>query len=84
MTFDSTGCFHWCSSRSVEECTMTRQEVLIIIITIIVIIIIIIIMIIMIMTMTIFVSILMMISMSVLWEPVGLLVFIMNLENWSE
>jgi len=26
MTFDSTGCFHWCSSRAVEECTMTRQE----------------------------------------------------------
>ena len=38
MTFDSTGCFHWCSSRAVEECTMTRQEVVIIFIIIIVII----------------------------------------------
>ena len=24
MTFDSTGCFHWCSAREVEECTLTR------------------------------------------------------------
>ena len=29
MTFDSTGCFHWCSSRAIEECTMTRQEVIV-------------------------------------------------------
>ena len=35
MTFDSTGCFHWCSSRAVEECTMTRQEVVFMIIIII-------------------------------------------------
>ena len=37
MTFDSTGCFHWCSSRAVEECTMTRQEVVFMIMIIIII-----------------------------------------------
>ena len=26
MTFDATGCFHWCSSRLIEECTLTREE----------------------------------------------------------
>ena len=25
MCFDATGCFHWCSSRSIEECTLTRE-----------------------------------------------------------
>ena len=25
MTFDSTGCFHWCSARDVDECTLTRS-----------------------------------------------------------
>lgn len=26
MTYDATGCFHWCTSRSVDECTLSRQE----------------------------------------------------------
>ena len=26
MTYDATGCFHWCPSRNYEECVMTRQE----------------------------------------------------------
>ena len=26
MTYDATGCFHWCTSRSLEECTLTREE----------------------------------------------------------
>merc|ERR550519_763322 len=26
MSFDSTGCFHWCPSKTVDECTLTRQE----------------------------------------------------------
>ena len=26
MTFDATGCFHWCSSRLIEECMLTREE----------------------------------------------------------
>jgi len=26
MSFDGTGCFHWCVGRSAEECTLTRQE----------------------------------------------------------
>ena len=25
MSFDSTGCFHWCVGRTAEECTLTRQ-----------------------------------------------------------
>ena len=24
MSFDGTGCFHWCVGRSAEECTLTR------------------------------------------------------------
>ena len=26
MTYDATGCFHWCPSRNYEECVMSRQE----------------------------------------------------------
>jgi len=26
MTYDATGCFHWCPSRNFDECVMTRQE----------------------------------------------------------
>ena len=26
MTYDATGCFHWCTSRTMEECSLTRQE----------------------------------------------------------
>ena len=26
MSYDATGCFHWCTSRSLEECTLTREE----------------------------------------------------------
>ncbi|XP_023325746.1 calcium-activated potassium channel slowpoke [Eurytemora carolleeae] len=26
MMYDSTGCFHWCTSRTIEECILTRQE----------------------------------------------------------
>ena len=25
MTYDATGCFHWCPSRNFDECVMTRQ-----------------------------------------------------------
>ena len=24
MSFDGTGCFHWCVGRSAEDCTLTR------------------------------------------------------------
>ena len=34
MTFDSTGCFHWCSAREVEECTLTRWHHPMIIVTV--------------------------------------------------
>jgi len=26
MTYDATGCFHWSTSRTLEECSLTRQE----------------------------------------------------------
>ena len=25
MTYDATGCFHWCPSRNFDDCVMTRQ-----------------------------------------------------------
>ena len=26
MRYDCTGCFHWCTSQAITDCTLTRQD----------------------------------------------------------